>query len=180
MGSAVHTSEINNTSNSNNKIPEYARNYKKEWLFISGINKSCGMLITKIVNSAYSDEKIFSSPGAKALVRDFRVVLGFERIGKLKNISGLKFKLSDVGNIECLAEELDNYRDLYVDPGSYVFDEESYEKNIDKDFPGFRKLFDTICLFNDKIKRDEEEYIGSIFASDESESESESDESESD
>ena len=175
----VKTSEINN--NNNNKIPEYAREYKKEWLFIRGINKSCGMLITKIVNSDYSDEKIFSSPGVKELVRDFRVVLAFERMGKLQNISELKFKYNAANNIDCLAEELDNYRDLYVDPGSYEFDEESYEKNIDKDFPGFRKLFDAICLFNDKIKIDEEEYNDSIFVSDESESESdESDESEGD
>ena len=163
------------TENTNNKIPEYAKNYKKEWLFIRGINKSCEMLIKKIVNSDYSDEKIFSSPGTKALVRDFKIVLAFERMGKLQNISELKFKYNVANNIECLEEELDNYRDLYVDPGSYEFDEESYEKNIDKDFPGFRELFDTICLFNNKIKRDEEEYIGIIFESDESESESESD-----
>ena len=175
MGSQAQVSEINNSNNSNNKIPEYARDYKKEWLFIRGINKSCGMLITKIVNSGYSDEKLFSSPGVKALVRDFRVVSAFERMGKLQNISELRFKYNAANNIECLAEQLDNYRDLYVDPGSYVFDEESYEKNIDKDFPGFRKLFDAICLFNDKIKIDEEEYNCSIFVSDESESESEGD-----
>ena len=177
MGSEVHTPKINNTNNYNNKIPEYARDYKKEWLFIRGINKSCGMLITKIVNSAYSDKKLFSSPGVKSLVRDFRKVLAFERMGKLKNISELKFKYNAANNIECLVEQLDNYRDLYVDPGSYEFDEESYEKNIDKDFPGFRKLFDAICLFNDKIKIYEEEYNGSIFVSDESESESEESES---
>ena len=180
MVSQVHVSEINNTNNYNNKIPEYARDYKKEWLFIRGINKSCEMLIIKIVNSDYSDEKIFSSPGTKALVRDIKIVLAFERMGKLQNISELKFKLNEINEIECLQEELDNYRDLYVDPDSYKFDEESYEKNIDKDFPGFREIFDVISLFNDKIRRDEEEYIGSIFQSDESdESESESDESES-
>ena len=177
MGCEVQISENNNFSKSGNKIPEYARSHKKEWLFIRGINKSCGVLIKKILNSAYSDEKIFSSPGVKALVRDFRKVLEYERLGKLQNISELKFKYHVANDIECLAEQLDNYRDLYVDPGSYEFDEESYEKNIDKDFPGFRELFDAICLFDDKIKRDEEEYIGSIFQSDDSESESDDNES---
>ena len=165
------TGEI--TENTNNKIPEYAKNYKKEWLFISGINRTAGRILNKLENDT-DYEKVFSSPGVKALVRDFRVVLAFERMGKLQNISELRFKYNTANNIECLEEQLDNYRDLYVDPGSYEFDEESYEKNIDKDFPGFRELFDAICLFNDKIKIDEEEYIGNIFESDESESESES------
>ena len=187
----VHVSEINNTTNYNNKIPEYARDYKKEYLFIKGINKTAGRILNKLENIT-DYEKVFSSPGVKAFVRDFRILLAFERMGKLQNISKLKFKYNDANNIECLEEQLDNYRDLYVDPGSYKFDEESYEKNIDKDLPGFRELFDAICLFNDKIKRDEEEYICNIFESDESESESddnefilpsyyfESDESESD
>ena len=169
-------SEINNFSKSGNKIPEYARDYKKEYLFIRGINKSCDMLIKKILNSAYSDEKIFSSPGVKALVSQFKKVLEYERMGKLQNISELKFKYHVANDIECLVEELDNYVDLYVDPGSYEFDEETYEKNIDKDFPGFRELFDVVCLFNDKIKKDEEEHIGNIFQSDVSESESDDNE----
>ena len=66
---------------------------------------------------------------------------------------------------EILEEQLDNYRDLYVDPGGYVFDEESYFLNIDIDFPGFRELFNLISLFNDKIKK-EEPIFNRIFESD--------------
>ena len=97
-----------------------------------------------------------------------------QKVGKFQNISKLKFKYFDVNNIEILEEQLDNYRDLYVDPYSYEFDEESYDLNIDFDFPGFRELFKLICLFNDKIKK-EEPIINWISESDDSESDSDSD-----
>ena len=164
--------------NRNNKIPEYAKDFKKEWLYITGINRKCGEFMKKLGEDIDSFEKVFSSTRAKALIEHFKNVLEAQKIGKLQNISQLKFKYIDISNIECLEEQLANYIDLYVDPNSYQFDEESYELNIDIDFPGFRELLNLICLFNDKIKT--EEHIVNIFDSDsDSESESERSESES-
>ena len=164
MVSKVHVSEINNTNNYNNKIPEYARDYKKEWLFIRGINKSCGMLITKIVNSAYSDEKLFSSPGAKALVRDFRVVLAFERMGKLQKINKLKFKLSDVDKIIELRICIYTNMGLRF-PLVYNFDED------------FQYLFENLIIFTNMTNiKNEEDFEDDLYSNfDNLESESESD-----
>ena len=39
MGVATHFSHVQNLIKSNNKIPHYARDYKKEYLFIRGLNK---------------------------------------------------------------------------------------------------------------------------------------------
>ena len=156
------------TENAKNKIPEYAKDFKKEWLYIRGINKKCGEFMKKLGDNTDSFEKVFSSSRARALIRDFKNVLEAQKIGKLQNISDFYFKYIDISNIESLEEQLDYYRDFYVDRDSYQFDEESYELNIDIDFPGFRELFNLICLFNDKIKK--EEHIVNIF-----ESESESD-----
>ena len=36
------------TENANNKIPEYAKDFKKEWLYITGINRKCGEFMKKI------------------------------------------------------------------------------------------------------------------------------------
>ena len=171
MGSEVHTSEINNINNSNNKIPEYARNYKKEWLFIRGINKTAGRILTKLEYDP-DYEKVFSSPGVKALVRDFRKVLAYERMGKLQNISELKFKLSDVDNII----ELRIF--LYINMGNrfpLVF-------NFDEDF---QYLFENLIIFTNKTNiKNTEDFAGGLsfnFDNLESESESESEiESESD
>ena len=75
--------------------------------------------------------------------------------GKIKDLSGFYFKYYEANNIECLEEQLDDYRDLYVDPDSYVFDQERYDLCVDSDYPGFKELFKLISLLNDKIKKEE-------------------------
>ena len=131
------------------KIPEYAKDYKNEWLYIRGINKKCGELLKILVNNTDSFEKVFWSSRPKELIKHFENVL------EAQNISDFYFKYNDINNIEILEEQLDNCRDLYVDPDSYEFDKESYDLNIDIDYPGFRELFNLITLFNDKIKKEE-------------------------
>ena len=49
------------TENANNKIPEYATNYKKECLFIRGINKELYLVILN-----YNDNTSFTS---KSMIR---------------------------------------------------------------------------------------------------------------
>ena len=164
MGSLAQPSFISGSTQKHSKIPEYAKDFKNEWLYIRGINRKCGEFMKKLEETT-SFEKVFSSSRAKALIKDFKNVLEAQKVGKLKNISDFYFKYFDANNIECLEEQLDNYRDLYVDPNSYEFDKESYVLNIDIDFPGFRELFKLISLFNDKIKK-EEPIFNRIFDSD--------------
>ena len=38
MGSLTRTSNFQNCIKKNNKIPEYARDFEKEWLFVRGID----------------------------------------------------------------------------------------------------------------------------------------------
>ena len=42
MGSVGHSSVIEKTTQLNKKIPYYAKDFKNEWCYIIGINKSCG------------------------------------------------------------------------------------------------------------------------------------------
>ena len=165
MGSLAQPSIITKSTQKRSKIPEYAKDFKNEWLYITGINRKCGEFMKKLGDNTDSFEKVFSSSRAKALIRHFKNVLEAQKMGKLQNISELEFKYFDANNIEFLEEQLDNYRDLYVDPDSYEFDKESYDLNIDIDFPGFRELFKLISLFNDKIKK-EEPIFNWIFESD--------------
>ena len=44
MGSLKQQNLNSGAIRNNSKIPEYARDYKNEWLFIRGINKTCGCL----------------------------------------------------------------------------------------------------------------------------------------
>ena len=137
------------------KIPEYAKDFKNEWLYIRGINKKCGEVMKIFGDNTDSFEKVFWSSRTKELIEHFKNFLEAQKVGKLQNISDFYFKYYDANNIEVLEEQLDNFRDLYVDPYSYEFDEESYDLNIGIDYPGFRELFNLICLFNDKIKKEE-------------------------
>ena len=154
MVSVAHFKLFKNTNNTSSKIPEYAKNFKNEWLYIVGINKKCGEFSKKLSITTEEDE-VFLSQSAKKLIQDLKNVLEAQRVGKFQNISNLNFKYFEVNEIEFLEEQLDNYRDLYVDPISYEFDEEFYELNIDISFPGFRELFKLVCLFNDQIKKEE-------------------------
>ena len=129
--------------------------YPRETLYLRWINNKCFEFLKMLNEYETKYEDIFCSSKAKELTKILKDFLQVKMKYKFQNISKLKFEYFDVNNIEILEEELDNLRDLYVDPDSYDFDEESYELNIDIQFPGFRELFKLICLFNDKIEKEE-------------------------
>ena len=145
----------------------------REILYLRYINNKCFEFLKMLHEDETKYEDIFCSSKAKELTKIFKDFLQVKMKCKFQNISKLKFKYFDVNNVEILEEQLDNFRDLYVDPDSYEFDEESYELNIDIKFPSFRELFKLICLFNDKIKK--EEPIINWISESESESGSDSD-----
>ena len=151
------------------KIPDYAKDFRNEWLYIRGINKKCGEFITRL----NFGRDLFNSPSANNLKKYIRKILRAEELGKIKDISSLIFKYFDASNIECLEEQLDNYTDLYVDPDSLEFDQEYYDLFIDRHYPGFKEFFELINLINDKVKK-EEPTFNLIFESD-SDSDSDSD-----
>ena len=169
MGSLAQSSNLQNCIKRTNKIPEYARDFKKEWLTIRGINKECG----NFINSLDFGGDLFNSSRAKGIKYSIREILKAEELGKIKEISSLIFKYYDVNNIECLEEHLDYYCDLYCDQDSLVFHYKYYYLYIDRDHPGFKELFELIILFNDKINV-EDPTSNLIFDSD-SDSDSDSD-----
>ena len=63
MGILEHTSNFQNCIKKTNKIPEYAREFKNEYLFIRGINKTC----ERFIKMLDLDAKIFNSPQAYQL-----------------------------------------------------------------------------------------------------------------
>ena len=146
----------------NNKIPEYAKDFKKEWLYIRGINKLCGEFIKKLGDNTDSFEEVFSSSRAKALISHFKDVLEAQKMRKLQNISKLKFKLSDV-------EDIIQIRiDLYYNMKNIYY----YEYLLDEDFQDF---FENLIIFtNDVNIKNEDDFFRESISEFESESESES------
>ena len=146
----------------NNKIPEYAKDFKKEWLYIRGINKLCGEFMKKLGDNTDSFEEVFSSSRAKALISHFKDVLEAQKMRKLQNISKLKFKLSDV-------EDIIQIRiDLYYNMKNIYY----YEYLLDEDFQDF---FENLIIFtNDVNIKNEDDFFRESISEFESESESES------
>ena len=176
MGILAQFSNYQNFIKNSNIIPDYAREYKNEYLFIRGIDKTCEKFVKKLDN----DGKIFDSPQANNIKFHFNKFLKAQEIEYLKDISEFYLKENDISFVESLGLQLDDYTDRYHDPDSYEFDQEKQDNNVENDYPGFKYFFESLKIFQDKLKVDYsfESYIEKLENLDtESESESYIDES---
>ena len=120
------------------KIPEYAREFKNEYLFIRGINKEMESFVekypsdtTELFVSSYNDK-------IKLFIRKF---LKAQELYYLKDTSSFVFKECDVENIIFLFERMH-------------FDFEEDEEFVDghpDDYPAYRDFYELFCKFYEKI-----------------------------
>ena len=147
MGILEHSSNYQKCIKKTNTIPDYARDYKNEYLFIRGIDKTC----EKFVKRLDEEGKIFDSPQSYKLIFYFNKFLKAQELDYLNDISDLYFKESDLKYIESLELQLDDYMVIFYDPDSYKFDQEKYEN----DNSGLKEFFESFSKFKDKIKIEE-------------------------
>ena len=133
-------SNYQNFIKNNNIIPDYARDYKNEYLFIRGIDKTC----EKFVKILDIDGKIFSSPKADEIKKYFNKFLKAQQIEYLKDISDLHLREKDVEFIDSLELQLDDYRDIYFNITRYKPDE-----NVKIRYENF---FECFKRFKDKLR----------------------------
>ena len=148
MGILPQSDHNCNATLSNSKIPDYAREYRNEYLFIRGINKICENFVEIL-----GREEMFKSHQADRLMRYFNRFLKAQQLDYLSDTSEINFKHEDVKSIESLELQLNDYMNLYYDPDRCKFDEEKYN-NVENDFPGFKRFFECFSRFNDKINVD--------------------------
>ena len=131
MGVLSRFSHVKNSIKSINKIPEYAKNFKKEYLIIRAINKSLHKYRDYYLCSVLDSVKNYNK-------RIKKYIKGFYKFYKGDKLT---FKLCDVKNIY----ELDNYT------LKYLFDcLNDYEKF--GDLCDILIFFDIFCEFQDKLK----------------------------
>ena len=118
--------------------------------FIRGINKECG----EFINRLDSEGRVFNTSQAKRIKYFIRRFFRGQERGYLKDVSGFYLKYYDVSNIDCLEDQLDSYRDKYINLDSFEFDKEYYELSVDRDYPGFKELLELITLLNYKLKEE--------------------------
>ena len=161
MGILAQTSNYQKFIKKTNKIPDYAREYRNDYLFIRGINKVCEDFVEIL-----GREEIFKSHQADRLMRYFNKFLKAQQLDYLNDTSETNFKYEDVKSIESLDLQLNDYMNLYYDPDRCKFDEEKYNNNVENDFPGLKRFFECFSRFNDKINVDEvseEDYYKSLI-----------------
>ena len=142
MGILPQSDHNCNATLSNSKIPDYAREYRNEYLFIRGINKVCENFV-----------EILGREEIDRLMRYFNRFLKAQQLDYLSDTSEINFKYEDVKSIESLELQLNDYMNLYYDPDRCKFDEEK-SNNVENDFPGFKRFFECFRRFNDKINVD--------------------------
>ena len=159
----------------NNKIPEYAREYKREYQFIRGINKEFKYFINKLDNL---NNGLFESNIADRIKYNMKRFLRAQERGKLKDISNLMLPRYDVVNLIFINDRFRMYKirwdffnpsddsddevddsvniddsdDSDVEVGIDDSDDEDNEYDGKNVYPGFKEIYDIFNLFFSKIK----------------------------
>ena len=139
-------------------IPEFAKEYKREYQFIRGINKDFKYLINKLDNL---NNGLFESNTSNRIKYNMKRFLRGQEKGKLKDISGLVLQREDLDNLIFINEQFGYYKlryDAFCDPFCDAFcddsdDDGNGEYLVDgKPYPGFKEIYDIFKLFFNQIK----------------------------
>ena len=182
MVSATHLSDFKDFIKSNNKIPPYAKNFKKEYLFIRGINKEFKYFKNKLDKL---NDGLFESNISNRIKYNMKRFLRGQEKGKIKDISNLMLPRYDVDNLIFINNKFRMYKirwdffnvsddsddsddeddgsddvDVDVDVG---IDDEDDGKNV---YPGFKEIYDIFKLFFSKLNIEYEDSDSDEYDSD--------------
>ena len=159
-GILARTSNFQNSVKlTNNKIPEYAREYKKEYLFIRGINKEFKYFIDKLDDL---NNGLFESHRADRIKNFMKRFLRAQEKGKLKDISNMVFREDDVDNLVFINKQFSMYKirwDYFNDSDEDDVDVDVVDDDSDDEdvvdgknvYPGFKEIYDIFELFFSKL-----------------------------
>ena len=177
----------------NKKIPFYALEYKREYLFIRGLNKEFKYLINKLDNL---NKGLFESNLSIRIKYNMKRFLRGQEKGKIKDISNLILQRDDVDNLIFINEKFGYYKLRYdalcddSDDNDYYSDDDSDDDGngeylVDgKPYPGFKEIYDIFKLFFNQIKyevcdsddeSDNEKYYNIILPDSDDDSDSDKD-----
>ena len=129
----------------NNKIPEFAREYKKEYLYIRGLNKEFKYLVNKLDDL---NNGLFESNTVNRIKFIMKRFLRGQEKGKIKDISEFEIEYDIVFNLNKIKNELNNI-DQYLD-----FILNCYHKEdliFINTYPGFIDFYYYFNLFFTKL-----------------------------
>ena len=128
------------------KIPEYAREYKKEYLLIRGINKELKYFVDNINDAAHGLFENHRVDRIKYFIKRF--LKGQER-GKLRDVSNFEIESSVVSNLNIIESNFFNFNQ-YIIFWKDCIDEE--DQPFFDPYPGLINIYDDFKLFYSKLK----------------------------
>ena len=148
LGILAQTSNYQKFIKKTNKIPDYAREYRNDYLFIRGID-TCFKFFWD--NTCKADKGIFQNNRVEIIKKKINKLDQAQRLGYLNDISNMEIDEQDVFYSSSLLEELNDFTDYHVDD-DWEFDQERFDRFVDRDFPGYKNLVECIELFHRKFK----------------------------
>ena len=134
----------------NNKIPEYARDYKKEYLYIRGLNKEFKYFYNHLdeINNG-----LFKSKRSDRLCNLIKRFLRGQEKDKLKDISEFEIYEDDVDYLIKIKREFSYYKIRY----------DALKENDDSNdpYPGFENIYYYFELFFNKLNIEYEDSLRS-------------------
>ena len=128
MASDTHFPDFKNFIKKNNKIPEYAKEYKREYQFIIGINKEFKYFVDNLDNAT---TRLFENHRVDRIKYFIKRFLRGQEKGKLKDISDLVLQRDDY----CYLEDF------------YFYYEIEFGNNL-----SYKEFFDLLGKLYNKIK----------------------------
>ena len=161
MGILEHSNHDFGATISKSKIPEYARDFEKEWLFITGINKEFKYFVDNINDATSGLFQNHRVDRIKKFIKRFDLA---QKKGKLNYISDKEILEKDVYYISKIKEDFNNFTQyIKFVKDCYHEDEQAF---IDP-YPGFENIYEDFELFCSKFKIKYEE-VTVIYDSDDS------------
>ena len=145
------TSNYQNCIKKTNKIPEYARDYKNEYLFIRGINKEFKYFVDNINEATRG---LFQNHRVDRIKKFIKKFLLAQKLGYLNDVSNFEIKSSDV-NYLIKIKKISNNFNQYIKFVKDCYDDDD-EIFIDP-YPGLKNINDDYELFCSKFKIKNEE-----------------------
>ena len=137
-------------------IPDYAKSFKKEYIFLLGIDESFSYFNKDLYFIDVENGSLKKRSGwiNKINIQMKKYKEGLDS-GVFKDLSEEEINFEAFSNIEHIEMIISEYLDRYLNinpTGISKINEKKYENNIDKDYPGLRKLIDTLSYYYETIK----------------------------
>ena len=145
MGILGTSSKFQNCIKStNNKIPEYTKEYKREYQFIRGINKEFKYFVDNLDKATTG---LFENHRVDRIKYFIKRFLRGQEKGKLQDIRNFEIYEDDVDNLIKIENNFYNFNQYIIFCKDCYEDDEPF---IDP-YPGFKNIYDDFKIFFSKL-----------------------------